>query len=793
MKRRGSLLVFLMLSCLGTLAHAQLVGRLVEAVDASERSDHIDISIIFGCGLRYLNHAPASEGATLRLRFTPLPDCGNLNGALASPPLLDAVKAIRSIEADQLAFNEVDITVNFAASERYVLAPTSDSHGVRIRLLRPESSGAHVMVFENGGPPAGYAINLEAAQEPFDEAAVQAATQATGNPAYVSEFRLADQTWYRLRIGPFDSESNARKVLMAARGAYPKAWLAIGDDEKLTAEDGVSATPVAPVRPGSASTLTADAIEATFRKAKAAFSHRDYAAAIPLLTRLLEQPEHPRRAEAQELMGLARERSRQIAHAKAEYDEYLRRYPDGPAVARVRERLRALRLAARRSIGVGAGSDADATWKVYGGAAQTYRRDTLQLDNNVQSLNLTSQNALINDVDFVARRRGERFNFSSRLSVGYIKDLLNTGTGLGDQTRVNYAFIDFGDREADWSARFGRQSRNTGGLFGTFDGLSGGKQILPHLRIDGALGYPVETARQSFDTTRQFTGLSLDFGTFRNAWDVAVYGLTQRIDGASDRQAVGSELRYFQPGRTVVALVDYDTHFKAVNDIVLLANFALPGRWTMTANVDQRKSPSLSLRNALIGQTTTSFDDLLKLLPRDQIEQLALDRTADSKLYSLSFARPFGERWEWTIDYSTFNTAGTPASGGVDEVPDSGTDDAITLQGIASSLFGGNDLTAIVLRHQTGASVDIDSFGLSARFPLGHIWRIGPRLRVDERRIHDDGSRQLLYAPTLRLDLQRTRTLFECEVGAEIGRRALGQSQENSTRYYFSLGYRLNF
>ena len=788
---RAAWLAAIALCCVATAARAQLAGRLVDAVDATERADHIDISIIFGCGLRYISHAPASEGDTLRLRFAPQPDCGNLNGALSGQPPLESVKAIRSIEADQLTLNEVIITVHFAASERYVLAPTSDSHGVRIRLIRPDSGGGRVLVFEKGGPPAGYAINLEVSQQVFDDAAIQAATHATGNPAYVSEFRLGDQTWYRLRIGPFDTESGARKVLLAVRDSYPKAWLAIGDDEKLNDEDAVGATPVAPARPGSAPTLTPDQIERSFREARKAFTRKDYVTAIPLLTRLLEQPEHPRRAEAQELMGLARERSRQIAHAKSEYEEYLRRYPDGPAAARVRERLRALRLAARRSIGGGSGGDEEGSWKVYGGASQTYRRDSLQLDNSAQSLNLTSQNALISDADFVARRRGERFNFASRMSVGYVKDMLSTGPG--DQTRVNYAFVELGDRQSDWSARFGRQSRNTGGLFGTFDGLSGGKQLLPHLRIDAAVGYPVDTARQGFDTLRQFEGVSLDFGTFRNAWDIAVYGLTQSISGQRDREAFGTELRYFQPGRTIVALVDYDVHFKALNNALLLATFSLPARFTVTANLDQRKSPSLSLRNALIGQTATSFDQLASTLSSADLEQLALDRTADSRLYSLSVARPFGERWQWSVDYSTFNTAGTPASGGVEQVPDSGTDNAISLEGIASSLFGGNDLSAIVLRHQTGATVDIDSVGLSTRLPLWRQWRVGPRLRVDERHLHDDGSTQILYVPTLRLDLQRPRALFECEVGAEIGRRTLDTSSENSTRYYFSLGYRLNF
>ena len=51
----------------------------------------------------------------------------------------------------------------------------------------------------------------------------------------------------------------------------------------------------------------------------------------------------------------------------------------------------------------------------------------------------------------------------------------------------------------------------------------------------------------------------------------------------------------------------------------------------------------------------------------------------------------------------------------------------------------------------------------------------------------------MLYAPTLRLDLQTRHVLFECEGGAEFGRRDLAGSVEKTTRYYFSLGYRMNF
>ncbi len=662
-------------------------------------------------------------------------------------------------------------------------------------LLRAPSRGAQVYIGEAARPPATYAINLDSSQQPFDDDAINRAKQVvSGAPVYVSDYQLGDQKWYRLRVGPVSSEANARKLLMAARSAYPKAWLAIGDDEALNApSDEENESVVPPTLPQANASMTQQDIDTTLDKAKKAFSHKDYTTAIPLLTKVLEQPEFSRRAEAQELMGLARERNRQLAHAKAEYEEYLRRYPDGPAVKRVKERLRALAWATRPSSRTGANGfgEGESPWRIYGGLSQIYRRDESQLENPALSTDVTTQNALLNDADLVARRRGERFDFATRITAGYVKDMLSDGPG--DQTRVNLAYVEFGDRELDWSTRLGRQTRSSDGLFGTFDGLYAGYQLRPQIRLNASFGYPVESTRDGVVTGRQFAGLSLNFGPFANAWDFSLYSIFQTLEGNTDRRAVGTEVHYFKPGRTLVALIDYDIYFQDLNAALAIGTLELPGRWTLTANIDHRKSPPLTLRNSLIGQPVENFDQLLDLFPVSTLEQLARDRTADTDLYSVSISHPFGERWQWSLDYSNFTASGTPASGGVDAVPDLGSESAISLQGVASSLFGGSDLSSIALRHQTGPTVDTDSFGVSARFSVGGAWRLGPQLRVDRRQFSTDGSEQMLYAPTLRLDLQTNHVLFEVEGGAEFGSRDLTGTTEKTTRYYFSLGYRMNF
>ena len=204
------------------------------------------------------------------------------------------------------------------------------------------------------------------------------------------------------------------------------------------------------------------------------------------------------RAEALELLGLARERSGQLAHAKAEYEEYLRRYPAGEAAARTRKRLRALTFAASPASRKRSAAAGESPWKVYGGWSQVYRRDDASFDTGTASADRTTQNAILTDVALTARRRGERFDFASRASAGYGLDLLQDGPG--DQSRVTTLFAEVHDRELDWTVRGGRQSGGLGGVLGTFDGLYAGYQLRPRLQLNAHVGYPVEThARRTID------------------------------------------------------------------------------------------------------------------------------------------------------------------------------------------------------------------------------------------------------------------------------------------------------
>jgi hypothetical protein len=775
--------------------HAQVAGRIIDDVDIAVHSGYTDVNLLFACGLRYLNHLPASEGDALRIRAVPLADCMLGNESLVAPILPSVSRSLLlAVDIDRPIATEVDIAVRWRKSEKFLVIPTADGRGLRIRVLRPSNPNGRVYVgAELGGRSANYAINLESSHEPFAPDVVAAAEKNVGVHIYVSQIKVEDEDWYRLRAGPFVAESDATRSLLVARTHYPKAWLAIGDDDTLTAANARDpVTAAVEVSTFTTATLTAQEIEPILKQAKTAFRKKDYATAIPLLTKLLEQPEFPQRAEAQELIGLSRERIREIAHAKAEYEEYLRRYPNGPAAERIRQRLHALNLAARKTVrGLGGADESDSPWKIYGGFSQLYRRDNSQLVDAAVTTNTVSQNALLNDFAFIARRHGDRFDFSSRVGASYTENFIDNG--LGNQTRVGVAVAELSDRQLGWRARLGRQSVSASGVYGTFDGLYLDYQWLPRVRISLAGGSPVETAYAAYNGDRRFTALAANFGPFATAWDISAYTILQQFQGQTDRRALGTEVHYFAPGRTFIGLVDYDFYYRVLNNVLLIGTTELPARWTLNINFNHSQSPALSIRNALIGQSTTSVTDLLAQFTREELDQLARDRTAATDLYSVSISHPLGELWQMTLDASRIAVGATPDSGGVQAIAATPPEMAYSILGIGNSVFTSGDLDVIALRYQDGSTVKTSSLGLSTRWPLWSAWRLGPQFRVDRRQFAINDSTEILYVPSLRLDYQRKRMLLEFEGGTEIGKSTTADQTQKTTRTYFSLGYRFTF
>ena len=82
-------------------------------------------------------------------------------------------------------------------------------------------------------PPGRYAINLHSELEPIE-------SPPAGIPEdqllYVTETEIDGETWYRLRLGFFETESDAQAALENWVGQFPRAWLVkVGPGERMRA------------------------------------------------------------------------------------------------------------------------------------------------------------------------------------------------------------------------------------------------------------------------------------------------------------------------------------------------------------------------------------------------------------------------------------------------------------------------------------------------------------------------------------------------------------------------------
>jgi hypothetical protein len=284
-------------------------------------------------------------------------------------------------------------------------------------------------------------------------------------------------------------------------------------------------------------------------------------------------------------------------------------------------------------------------------------------------------------------------------------------------------------------------------------------------------------------------------------WDASLFAATEQFQGLRDRQAVGLEGRFLASRASLVTVVDYDTSFHALNTASVLGTLQLPARWSVSFDAERRNSPVLTTRNALIGQTFTDLVQLEQVFTPEQIYQLARDRTPITSNYSFTATKPLGQRFQVTTIVSATQTGATPASGGVDAVPASGL--LLTYQGqvYGSNLWRNGDFNVLTLTHGSTIIGTIDSVSANSRFPIGGAWRLGPRFTVDRLNSVTDGSQNTTYIPSLLLDYQRERKLFQLEFGGQLGKReaflqlqngAFVQTQ-NTTRYYVSVSYRISF
>lgn len=536
------------------------------------------------------------------------------------------------------------------------------------------------------------------------------------------------------------------------------------------------------------------ALDPVMKEARQALTGGNFQRAIQLFTKIVESGEGPLRREALELLGLTRERNGQLAQAAAEYNRYLKDYPTGPDSDRVRQRLAALvtinepKTAETRTKPK---TPDTGKWRTEadGSLAQYYYLNTVRPPGGPTQ---TTQSALTSDVDVRVRARSNTLDMRALFVGSYDADLL----GSSDVTRLYNASIELRDLKRGLFGRVGRQSQNTQGVFGRFDGVSLSADLLEHLRLNGFFGYPVESSRNTnVDTTRKLYGGGFTFDKLIGDWSFGTYFIEQTNSGLIDRRAVGAEVKYFEPGRSLYGLIDYDIFFKELSTAYFMGSLNIGQKTTINATLDYRKGPFLTTENAILGQGVTALSDLLGVFTPTEIYQLALDRTATSRSATIGLTQILNDRLQLNSDLTISSLSGTIASGGVPGYSATGTNIWWSTQLVATDVLRQGAIFIGGLRY---AKLDnYDSYGviLNYRFPVTREFRVNPRLFIDYRSAQAGGTDRLLVRPWIRMDYRLTRWLqFEFEGGVEWYDELLpGTPSAQTTGTFFYGGYRVMF
>jgi hypothetical protein len=533
-------------------------------------------------------------------------------------------------------------------------------------------------------------------------------------------------------------------------------------------------------------------------EANRAMLDKNYGRAVQLFTKIRDASSAEVRRHVQELLGVAREFNGQFAHAIAEYQQYLEDYPEAEDAKRVKQRLTALITAPevpKEKLRTGRRqSDEDgAEWERQSNFSFSqfyYRAETSPEQEETRLI----RSDLITRLDFFGRARKGEFDLGTRFIGSYRNDFRPEDTD-GGEFLPDIATVEARHSGAGLYAQLGRQSGTTGGVLGRFDGIDASYDLGSVVTMNAVFGYPVDiTDRTKINMEQEFYGLNFDIGTLWGGWDFNAFYIAQENAGITDREAVGGELVYFDTTKSLFTLVDYDIGYDDLNIFQLIGNWTVLNGTSLNLAVDYRNSPILTTTNAIQGQGVENLEDLTGLFTEDELRQLAEDRTVVSQSVTAGVTQQINERWQFIGEITVAEFGHTVASGGVEAVPGTGKEYLYSTQFISDSLLYDSDPLILGLRYWDNYNTDTVTIDGNWRIDLNRKLRLNPRIRIDYREYKKNADTRWLVRPFIGVDYRIKKwMLFEMDLGYEWLDETFVTRQDNTTGYFLSIGYRMQF
>jgi hypothetical protein len=680
------------------------------------------------------------------------------------------IKAAQAHVIDRIDINrvgdEAEIHIQFDVRIQY-LREASLKNGeihVFIQLLEADPDSTSLLPEAKDSPPTDITPHFSVAYPGLDSSLT---------------IKFDKEVSYRVRPG-----NDGRSISMFTHALKPK---------------------IEPQTEAAPATITPEAVEQKakqlFDSARGALKQGQASVAVETLNQLLNLPPNQQSQAAQELIGEAREKNGEYAKARVEYELYLKLYPDAPDVKQVKTRLANLPAEAYAKVVPQAvrKQTVDQRMMAYGSFSQTYYIGLFHTDiatangANIifDTLSGTDQSMLISSLDLTGRKRTENTDTLIVVRDDYRSNFLSN---TKNDNRLSSFYVEQSGRDRSYLYRLGRQAGTAGGVLGRFDGAWLGYSLNSTWRVNGVLGIPVDFYNTDAER-KTFAGLNVDLTRLPEQWSGNGYFIEQRVGSVVDRQAIGIEAHYFDTKRNYMGQLDYDRMFKEVNIAMFQGNWMNQAGDNYTLLADHRKSPTLQLTNALLGQTTQSIAAAL-LLPGVTKESLVADAkalTPTANLLMVGMTHPYSSRLRLGGDFRINNISGTEATVTLPAMPGSGNIYILTVQALGNNLLLENDLGVASASYISAQTYKGQSLAFTQTETFSQRWRLDVSLQLYNQKDNLD-VHMTRITPSLKLSYRLNESMsFDGEGGIEDTHNSGPITDEKTRRYYVYTGYRWDF
>jgi len=506
--------------------------------------------------------------------------------------------------------------------------------------------------------------------------------------------------------------------------------------------------------------------------AKKAIKAEKFNEAIDKLNELLLLPLNDSSEDAQQLIGMSRAELGDFKKAKAEYELYLKLYPEGKYSQVIKARLSSIdnrekkdkqlpELAQTSKKKVKQVDSQTFTGSIsqyyYGGKSQETSTNSA---GETTKTNMTTQSSLINNISLTGRIKHNEYDTKIVIRDTQITNFMSN---VPSYNTVSTGYVEHTNKAYDYMFRVGRQSNVAQGVLGRFDGVFARYGINPQWHVTAVYGEPTNSGRTQPKTNRYFYGAAVEFGPFDQKWSGSVYGIQQIADGLVERRAVGSDLRYFNGNTNFFGTLDYDTVYNEINIAMMQGNWKLDD-YTFNLVLDHRKSPILYAESAiqvaaLSPTIVQSVGGLRSLFTNDQIYDYVNQLAPVTDLGMLGVSKQLNSKWQLAGDMRVTRTSSTPSfivtplsntfTNQIDGLPSTGNQYALTLQAVAKDLIFKDDSSVIMGNYINDPQYNAYMLSLTNSNTIREKWRLDSTIHAyNEDR--NTNSRTYRISPGLR-------------------------------------------